>query len=209
MAVRDLYLEAGNAVLELVSRDDVARAWDQPSALSELTVGALVGHLVRSILLVETILDRPQPDGPVITAIEYYAALQGIDDLHSELNVGVRERADEVAAAGRDAVVEQTAEALTKLRTRLATERETRLVEAFSGRALIIDEYLVTRLVEMVVHVDDLAVTLDISTPDLGLAQNVVIETLTAVARVRAGDLAVLRALTRRERDPGNVFPVF
>ena len=209
MAVRDLYLEAGNAVLELVSRADVARAWNEPSALNELTVGALAGHLVRSILLVEQFLDRPEPEPPVITAIEYYAALQGMDDLHSDLNVGVRERAEETAAGGRDALVEQTAEALTKLRTRLATERETRLVEAFGERALIIDEYLVTRLVEMVVHVDDLAVTLEIPTPDLGLAQNVVIETLTAVARARAGDLAVLRALTRRERDPGNVFPVF
>ena len=67
---------------------------------------------------------------------------------------------------------------------------------------MTLDDYLVTRLIELVVHTDDLAVSLDVAAPPIpAAATGLVITTLVEVARIRHGDTAVLRALTRRERD--------
>src|SRR5438309_1811510 len=57
-------------------------------------------------------------------------------------------------------------------------------------------------LAQMTVHADDLAVSVGVEPPRLPfLATTIAIETLVAVARHRHGDIAVLRALARRERD--------
>ena len=53
-----------------------------------------------------------------------------------------------------------------------------------------------------VVHADDLAVSLEVAPPPLPAAAfGSAITTLIEVARICHGDAAVLRALTRRERD--------
>jgi hypothetical protein len=67
---------------------------------------------------------------------------------------------------------------------------------------MLVAEYLRTRLVEFAVHVDDLAVSVGVPTPDLGsAADDEAIDVLVGIARIRHGDVAVLRALARRERD--------
>jgi hypothetical protein len=68
---------------------------------------------------------------------------------------------------------------------------------------LTLDDYLGTRLVELCVHVDDLAVSGGEPAPSLPEgATGRAVEILVDVARLRQGDPGVLRALTRRERDP-------
>ena len=68
---------------------------------------------------------------------------------------------------------------------------------------MTVDEYLRTRVVELVVHADDLAASVGVAPmaprPETG---KIAIDALVDVARIRHGDLAVLRALARRERDP-------
>jgi hypothetical protein len=73
-----------------------------------------------------------------------------------------------------------------------------------------LDGFLVTRLVELLAHADDLAASAGIPTPDLPPdAVILVTSCLTDVARRRHGDLAVLRTMARRERSLEGVFPVF
>ena len=75
-------------------------------------------------------------------------------------------------------------------------------MQVYGDLVLILDDYLVTRLIELVVHGDDLAASLAVTPPPLNApATGLVIATLVEVARIRHGDPAVLRALTRRERD--------
>jgi hypothetical protein len=70
-------------------------------------------------------------------------------------------------------------------------------------------EYLVTRVIELVVHGDDIAASVGIELPESpSLATSVVISTVVYGARRVHGDRGVLRALTRRERAPRSVFPV-
>jgi hypothetical protein len=74
---------------------------------------------------------------------------------------------------------------------------------------MTLDEYLRTRVVELVVHADDLATSLGVElAPPRPATCSVAIDVLVGVARIRHGDLAVLRALTRRERDQAQALRV-
>ena len=65
------------------------------------------------------------------------------------------------------------------------------------------DEYLKTRIVEQVVHLDDLARSVDREPwPMPEAAQSLVIHLGIDVARVRSGGTAVVRALYRSRLDP-------
>ena len=67
---------------------------------------------------------------------------------------------------------------------------------------MLLDDYLVTRLLEMVVHADDLAVSVDLPTPDYpDRVWDLVVGCLTQAAIRRHGPLAVVRAMARTERD--------
>jgi hypothetical protein len=66
---------------------------------------------------------------------------------------------------------------------------------------LPLDQCLLTRVLELVVHADDLAVSLGVPTPTF--EPDVVDATVTTLARIsvaKRGQLPVLRALSRRER---------
>lgn len=201
MNVREAYLSAARAAVDLLGQGVVGERWHEPSCLPELQVSGLAGHLARSVLQVEWVLDRPEPDGDPISAVQYYGELAGVDDVDSDLNAGVRARGEETAAGGWGRLYLDASGALDRLSPRLANVPEGRLVLAF-GRSLTIDEYLKTRLIELTVHLDDLAESLGQDPPDVPLeATAIAIAVLVGVGRARHGDVAVLRSLTRRERD--------
>jgi len=199
--IRQVYLRTCEASLELLGHYGVARMWDGESMVPGFSLAGLAGHLGRSTLQVEMFLDAPEPTDEPITAVEYYAQLVGVEDPDSELNVGVRARGEEVAALGPSGLVVAVGEALARLRKRLPSEPDIRQLSAF-GRTLRLDDYLRTRLVELTVHIDDLALSTDVEPPTVSEeAYREAIDVLVAVGRAKHGDVAVLRALTRRERD--------
>ena len=203
-AVRDPYLEAAARAAALLHDPRVASAWDGESVLAGMTVGALAGHLARSVLQVEWFLDGPLDHGnEPTTAVTYYARIVDAPDPGSALNRGVRARSQESAAAGAAAVASDTAAALDRLRARLPQEPADRRVAILHrpGEEMLLDEYLRTRCVELAVHTDDLALSVgaDVRAPDPATA--VAINLLVAAAAERHGRLAVLHALSRRERD--------
>jgi len=199
--VRDVFLATCRASLELLAEPAVAVSWRAESVLPEFDVSALAGHLARSTLQVEWFLDAEEPLDEPITAVEYYARLEGVHDRDSALNVGVRARGAEVAAHGADRLVAEVSEALDRLTRRLPREPGRRQLTAL-GRTLRLDEYLTTRLVELTVHIDDLALSVRVQPPMVPPeAYQLAITTLVDVSRARHGDVEVLHALTRRERD--------
>ncbi len=198
--VRDLYLKTAGAVIELISCRQVESKWGEESVLERFNVGDLAGHLARSVLQVEWFLDAPVPNTEPIDTATYYAQLQGFTDLDSDLNVGVRAHGAEVAQWGHRQLVDTTRQALDNLRTRLVAEPSDRRVDAF-GRVLVLDEYLRTRLIEMTVHIDDLNCSVDVDTRPPEAATDLAVNTLVQAAIIRHGTSAVLRSLTRRERD--------
>ncbi|MBO3087000.1 maleylpyruvate isomerase N-terminal domain-containing protein [Cellulomonas dongxiuzhuiae] len=200
---RDAYARGADVAVGLVTSEQVATAWDEPSVLDGMSVGELAAHLARSVLQVEWYLDGPLDDqASPVTAEGYYADLSGTSDLASSLNTGVRARSAETAAQGVAALVAQLTAARERLRHRIEQEpTDRRMTVRHQGHTLLLDEYLRTRCVELAVHTEDLALSLgsDVRTPAPTLA--VAVEVLVGAARRRHGDDEVLHALARRERD--------
>jgi uncharacterized protein (TIGR03083 family) len=203
--VRATFLAAARVAAVVLGLDEVADAWDGPSALPEFTVRGLAGHLVRAVGSADAYLDRDEPsDERVIDAARYYRLAVGDAteaDLGSDLHRSIRQRGEDMAAAGWEALAADFEALLDRMSERLASERADRRVEVYQGLVLPLDEYLVTRLIELVVHIDDLCVSVGVPTPPMpDGAMDAAVGALVGVARVRHGDLLVLRALTRRER---------
>jgi hypothetical protein len=168
-----------------------------------MSVGALAGHLARSILQVEWFLDGDVTGTDPVSSVRYYARLVGTTQPDSSLNVGVRARSEETAATGVTTVVRQAEEALDRLRRRLPAEAADRRVAVLHrpGEEMLLDDYLMTRCVELAVHIEDLSLSVgsEVEAPEAAVAAAV--DLLVAAARDRHGDRAVLQALARRERD--------
>lgn len=93
-----------------------------------------------------------------------------------------------------------------RLAVRLPQLPQDQPVPMFGRCVLPLREALLTRLIELVVHADDLAVSLQLPPPPFSHdAGDLVITTLARTARRRHGTLPVLRTLARRERAPSHV----
>ena len=183
----------------LLGRREVGDRWDDDSALPGFTIGSLAGHLARGVLTVYWYLDMPEPDPPVVSAAQYYADLPS-GDLDAEQNQQVLARGAETAKGGWARLYLDVGRAVEGLEERLATEPASHRIPA-RGHGLLLDEYLRTRIVELVVHLEDLTRSLDLPTYDLPAATRIAISTLIETAVVRHGTTAVLHALARRELD--------
>ena len=193
------------AVLVLAEVED---RWNDPSALPGMTIGALAAHLARAIITVQTYLASPvHGDVEPISAAAYFAGMGALSDVDSEVNAGIRERAAQGAREGIRALIESFDSCLAHLRHELTVEHDDRLVEVFGRLVLPLDEYLLTRILELTLHTDDLCVSIGRPTPALS-GMTLTIRLLVDVAELRHGEVAVLRALARRERDPGDVLRV-
>ncbi len=175
-----------------------------------MSVRALAGHLVRATGSVLRYLDRPEPTESPIGPAEYYVGALESFDLSAQTHVEVRQKGEAEAAQGYDALIARLEQAQGELQERLAKEPEQRLVRVFKDLVLSLDDYLVTRIIEIVVHTDDLAVSVGIQTPGFETTTlEIVIDNLVDIARLRHGDRAVLQALARRERDEVDALRVF
>ena len=235
---RVTYLEAAASAVDLIGDERVASRWHEESVLPGMTVGVLAAHLGRSLTQVEFLLDldldldrdvdpgldsgpdldgrREAGGGPgstdvvVIDASTYFGTFEGIADRESDVSRGVIRRGTESAEKGVVAVVAQCRETLDRLRSRLASEPAGRRlgVAHRPGEIISLDDYLRTRLVEFAVHTDDLSLSIGAAVTSPPAALAAAVDVLVGAARVRHGDLAVLRALSRRERDESDALHV-
>ncbi|MGA5037083.1 maleylpyruvate isomerase N-terminal domain-containing protein [Streptomyces capoamus] len=188
-----------------MSAPEVAAAWERPSALARWTVGGLAGHLAYQILSVDPALEGPSSEEEPIPVLEHYARAAWIDaPLDGEVSSGIRAKGEGISSDGARRLVERVRAALDRQRTGLQEAQGDPVVFMPStGWALRLDDFLLTRMVELAVHMDDLAVSVDLSAPELpGAALDPVVALLTGLAVRRHGQAAVLRALTRAERAP-------
>lgn len=203
---RTAFIEAATYAASLLGRSEVTDHWHEASVLPEFTIAGLAGHLLRGIKTVEKYLDGSDPVGEPITAADYYDSIAITPDISSSLNRDVRSRGEEEAAIGSLAVAEEASALIERLDARLATEALDRRLQVLGELMITLDEYLRTRVVELVIHTEDLALSVDLPYPAevAPAVATVAINTLVDLARLRHGDLAVLRALARRERDTVN-----
>jgi Mycothiol maleylpyruvate isomerase N-terminal domain len=206
--IREIFLDAAAQSADLLSAPQVAEAWDQPSALAKMSVRSLAGHLSGQVFFLTRMLAEPVPSEPLVDVDEYYARASWIgSDIDDEFNSGIRSTGEEQAAEGPDALAASVREAIATLRETLPTTPNRPVRRAtWTGFAVAFDDFVATRLLEVVIHSDDLAYSVGAPTPRFAPeAVQTVVGILTRIALRRHGDVAVLRALSRAERAPATI----
>ena len=88
----------------------------------------------------------------------------------------------------------------------LATDRVGSVLIPWQGWSLSDDDFLLTRMMEIVVHSDDLAASVGLEAPEFPDEVVVpVLDLLTRLAVRRHGATALVRTLTRPQRAPATV----
>ncbi|SFP30463.1 Mycothiol maleylpyruvate isomerase N-terminal domain-containing protein [Amycolatopsis arida] len=205
---RDDFLAAARSAAGLLREPAVAVAWREPSALPGFGVAGLAGHLAYQVLTVASALADPVPEEPTLSLLEHYDRAKWVDaDLDDEVNVRIRQGGEHVAAPGAAALADRVDATVSELTDALATapERPVR-IPLWGPWSLMLEDLLVTRLMELAVHSDDLAVSVGVTTPELPPgAVETVVDLLSRLAVRRHGPTAVLRALSRAERAPSTI----
>lgn len=212
--VTKAFLDAGGVFAALLERDEVAARWDEPSTMKDYTVGDLAGHVTVATVPLESALERPPPaDLKVIRLGRYYAGMRiaAPEDLDKPIHGAMQALSHTAARDGAEVSADRFRSLFERLGKRLPGEEADRLLDLrpVVPIAIRLEDFVRTRVIELVVHTDDLAVSVGVDPPQPSpAAANVVIEALMATVRAGHGDLSVIRALTRGERSDAAVFPV-
>lgn len=207
--VRRMVIDSAAVAAALVRSPIVLKQWDEPSALAGMTVGALAAHLVRATGATLAYLDRTdvdtKPEGELLTKVSYFHAA-----VDSPIHDRIKEVSADEASAGHEQVAARAAEVAALLAERLPNEPVDRLVGALGDRMLTLDDFCRTRMIEIGMHIDDLAHSVGTPTPALPADVTAeVIDIVVGIGRGQHGDWAIIHALARSERSSTQVFPVF
>jgi hypothetical protein len=199
----ETFLNAARVSADLARRPEVAALWTEESACAGMTVGGLAHHLVSQLTNTVRLLAAESPDEAPIPLLEHYERAAWVNaDLDDDVNVQIREGADRDAAGGPDALSPLVDGALADLPDLLARSTDAVWIP-WQGWSLSTADYLTTRMMEMVVHSDDLAASVGVPTPEFPHdVLGPVFALLTGVAARRHGQVAVIRALSRPQRAP-------
>lgn len=200
--IRSAFIATARVVETVIGHRAVIDRWDAESALDGYRVSGLVGHTARAILTPATYFQGEAQDGPTIGPAEYFvAALADRDPRQSDEHAAVRERGSVAAADGPAPLAASVATAIAELEALLGALEADRTVAVFGGFAMTVDNYLITRIVEMVIHLDDIAVSVGAPIPEApDDAIDLAVATCVEIAALRHGHTALLRAFARRER---------
>jgi hypothetical protein len=183
---------AAAGFLDLVERLPTDR-WDQPG-LGAWDLRALVGHASRSLITVDTYLDRPAAQVDLATPESYFVAALAPG---TGADPAIVERGRQAGTAlGEDpaATVLTLAE---RVLARVVNAGDP-VIETIAG-GMRLSAYLPTRTFELVVHSFDIAAAVDLEPPAFGeevLAEVAAIAARIAVSRGRGEEL--ITALTGR-----------
>lgn len=204
--IRQAFLDTAGVAAGLLRQPGIAARWSEPSALAGYSVGGLARHLAYQVT--HTVGPLAAAPGTVaIPVLEHYTrnawVTAGSDGTQ---NIEIRHRNERAAAATTAAaLVGEFDAALLALRTAMPALAPDRVVD-LGDWGLTADDFLLTRVLELVVHADDIAVSIGVPTPALpAAATDATIELLARIAAWRHGPLAVVRGLARRERAPQTI----
>lgn len=200
MTSLELYLAGARTIREAITDPAVVEAWDEPSVLEEQTVGSLAGHLARTgTFIMGEFLGAGPAAGPADftdVASFYVTLLPTADD---PIHEGIRQRGAALAAQGPAALAATIDEQMPGIEEALRALPADHLLTVTGGNAMALDLYLVTRVVEQVVHLDDLARSVEHDPwPLPPEAHRTVAGVAVDVAMLRHEPQLVVRGLFRR-----------
>jgi hypothetical protein len=193
---------AAAVALDLIRRAEVRGQWLMPSVLPTLSVGALACHLGSQVVRAAELLPVATDVAPLECVDVHYHRAAWVMSTSPDDPSNDRSTDDAEAAFGPAVLADRSAEALEAVRRLLAagTARDVVLIP-WQGWALRRDDFLLTRMLEIVVHTDDLALSVAVRTPDFPAEVFAPVrDLLVRLAVRRHGQSAVISALTRSER---------
>jgi hypothetical protein len=195
------FLTAAALSLGLLGLPQVGGRWASPSALPKMSVGALACHLGRQTVRAAELLCAATDLPSLGSADEHYQRAAWVTTTSPDDPANDRTLDDEEAEQGPAALVARTGSALETARGLLAEGVRDVVPIPWQGWSLARADFLLTRLLEIVVHSDDLAVSVGVPTPEF--PEDVfgpVRDLLVRLAVRRHGQSAVIGTLTRTER---------
>ena len=198
-----MLVDSSHRVLPLLRSSVLAERWAKPSALEHWSNAGLAGHLARSSFNLERALGVSGDDRDhALDAVGYYAATAP-DAPESPIGRRIRELGDAEAADGPQTLADRFAASTARLQE-CALQIDPATTVVMFNRVPSLDDCATACLLELVIHTDDLAVSLGVEPPEFdGQAVDLVAATLTRISRKRHGDTAVIHALARTERVVG------
>lgn len=213
MTARDQHFLDATSVVDVLLRNPVvAEQWDRPSTLERMSVGMLACHLARQASHVAALLDPASAEGGeepevLAEAAEHYrrAAWVSAADLDDPALDRSTDASD--AAQGSEAMLMRWHTARSGVGALLTVGPALDVADfPWQGWSLRRPDFLLTRMVELVTHTDDLARSVDLPTPTFpDHVYLPVAHLLTTLAAERHGQAAMTSALTRRERMPRTI----
>jgi len=201
--LRGAWLECAKISIDLVGDERVGARWEDPSCLPDMSVGQVAGHLSHSgVFIVEEALAKtPSPAGTALSASRILsgAPLDADDPKHDDVRIVAASQ----SANGQTDLVAHLMSSVQRIEPELMMRDDDTII-AFPwgpGVPMTMRELLRSRIVELAVHLDDLAVSVEID--DLTLPEATVIlagEVAVVIDVERYGATEVLRALCRRQR---------
>jgi hypothetical protein len=203
----EAFIEASLYVGTVLASDEVRTAWVNPSVLGMMRVGDICGHVFLIVRRVGKRLESAREAADQAAVADpgewTWSRAETKADLELPQHRQVRLDGAHVAAWGwkdvHDAYDSRVDYVSGLLRQGLPPATDV------SGRRLPFSEYLVTRVVELVVHADDVACSVGVVSAPPDLACTVALDGLIEGSRSMHGDVALLRALSRVERAPDNI----
>jgi hypothetical protein len=203
----DAYLGGVDWLLDILRRAEVIDAWARPSLLSDYTVGGLASHAVHGVVWLEQLLKDTEPKGlRPVGVIDFFGLNRVEEETVDSLGASLRSAAEAFALTGAGAVTAACTTSrgeLVGLLDGASSDRAVPVLRVAGGRVALGD-YLRTRVLEVVVHGDDIVCSVpSLTTPDPPVgAMEVSLGVCLELARARVGDLGTLRGFTRTERAP-------
>jgi len=197
-----LFPAAAAAALDLIQRGEIRDQWVMPSALPKMSIGTLACHLGRQVVRAAELLPMATDIPALESADAHYHRAAWVMSTSPDEPSNDRSTDDADAALGAAALAGRSAEALKTVRRLLAAGTARDVVPLpWQGWSLRRDDFLLTRMLEIVVHSDDLALSVGVRTPEFPAEVFAPVrDLLVRLAVSRHGQSAVISALARSER---------
>ncbi|MEU0551050.1 maleylpyruvate isomerase N-terminal domain-containing protein [Micromonospora sp. NPDC005979] len=193
---------AASIALDLIRHPEVAARWSRPSALPHLSVGALACHLGRQAIRAAELLPASADLPTLESADSHYERAAWVTEGTPDEDAVAAGPDEADALRGPDDLHARSGEALTQVNDLLTRGAALDLVPIpWQGWSLRRADFLLTRQLEIVVHSDDLAVSVGVPTPVFPAGVfDPVRDLLVRLAVRRHGQSALIGALSRSER---------
>jgi len=204
----DAYVAGVDWLRGIIGRAELAAFWGEPSVVARYTVGAMAAHAVHGVVWLQQLLTDAEPVGLRPVTVGEFFGLNRVDDADAEsedaFSASLRAAAEGFARTGSatvQAALRTSRDQLVGLLDHAEMLRPVAVIRA-SGAQVSLREYLRTRVLELIVHGDDLVCSVPgLVAPDPpAVSLDVCLAVCLQLAQARVGGLAALRAFTRSER---------